>query len=142
HADNETGEELNELLRGELSAVETYRQAMEKVGRRAELENILKEHQTAVEELRTEVSKAGETPSKDSGVWGSWAQAVTGTAKAFGTESALMALKQGEEHGLDEYEDLLDEDDIDVQVKNLIRDKYIPNQRKHIETLNRLIEQG
>lgn len=140
-AEPEGVDELNELLRGELSAVETYKQAMEKVSG-LDLEKALKDHEMAVKELTEEVRKAGGTPSQDSGVWGVWTQAVTGTAKALGKETALQALKQGEEHGIEEYQELLEDDDVPAGVKNLVRQKLLPKQKEHIASLDRMIEEG
>lgn len=47
-----------------------------------------------------------ETPVHDSGAWGEWAKLVMGTAKLLGDKAALKALKEGEESGLKEYQDL------------------------------------
>jgi penicillin-binding protein 1A len=94
---------LNSLLRGEMSAIETYRQALEKVGQDAgaeQLRSIERDHRAAVDGLTTHVGRQGEKPAQDSGAWGTFAKAVTGTAKVFGNASALKALKEGEVHGV------------------------------------------
>lgn len=137
-ADNEAAEELNELLRGELSAVETYKQALETVSR-PELKKALADHEKAVSELQAQVKAAGGTPAESSGVWGTWTQAVTGTAKAISDETALRALREGEQHGVDEYKDALEEEEVPVVAKNLIKEKLLPNQQKHIGELDKLI---
>lgn len=142
-ANTPAADELNELLRGELSAVETYKQAIKQVGTEPggeDLKKALSNHEAAVKELGELVVKSGGTPSKDSGVWGTWAKTVTGTAKVLGDVTALKALKEGEEHGVKEYQDALTDDDVPANVKTIIKDKYLPNQLAHIESLNRMID--
>src|SRR5262245_52104185 len=96
---------LNNLLRGELSAVETYRQALGKVGNEpdaAELRLIASEHREAADMLRRHILSRGGDPPYSAGAWGAWAKAVEGTAKLFGNAAAIKVLKEGEEHGVKE----------------------------------------
>ena len=82
-----TIDQLNSFLRGEISAVETYRQAMEKVKDvRAvtTLEECQTSHARRVANLREFITRLGGTPSTDSGAWGSFAKLVEGSAAAFG----------------------------------------------------------
>ncbi len=137
-ANTESVDELNGLLEGELSAVETYKQALKQI-KSTDLENALKNHESAVVALRDHVVSAGGEPVQTSGVWGTWAEAVTGTAKLIGNESALKAFKEGEQHGVDEYQEALKDDEVPVVAKTLIKDKLLPNQRLHIDNLNKLI---
>src|SRR5690242_15871808 len=93
---------LNGLLRGELSATETYQQALAKVGDEAgaeQLRRIHREHREAANTLRQHVHMYGGKPDQDSGAWGAFAKAVEGAAKLFGNDAALKALKEGEEKG-------------------------------------------
>src|SRR5262245_53559837 len=90
---------LNSLLRGELSATETYQQALAKVGndpKAAELRRIHEEHRDAANTLRQHIHAHGGKPDQGSGTWGKFAKAVEGTAKLFGQTAALKALKEGE----------------------------------------------
>src|SRR5262245_49345995 len=98
---------LNRLVRGELSAIETYQQALEKMrdAREAtELQVIEAEHRGAVQALQDKVLQHGGSPDDSSGAWGTWAKFVEGTARIFGNTAALEALRQGEQHGIKEYE--------------------------------------
>ena len=73
----EAVDELNELLRGEISAVETYRQALEKVGTQPEaatLKDFMNHHRMAADTISGHVKSLGGTPSTDSGAWGAWAK--------------------------------------------------------------------
>lgn len=137
---------INSMLRGELSAVETYNQALRKVGdepEAAELRTIRDEHQDSANKLSAAVRKLGSVPTQDSGTWGAWAKTVEGTAKLFGDANALRALKQGEQHGLVEYQDALEDDETPAAVVDVIKDnKLIERQSEHIATLDRCIEKS
>ncbi len=134
-------EVCNSLLRGELSAVETYSQTIKKfegdpaVGT---LRQIRDEHQSSADLLRANVIEMGGTPSTDSGAWGAFAKASQGVAKLFGESSALKGLQQGEDHGREEYEDALDDDDVLPGCKELIRTELLPRTQRHIATLKSL----
>ena len=61
---------LNRLIRGELSAVETYRQALDKMKdapEAIELHALMVEHRAAVQRLREQVSHHGGNPANTSG---------------------------------------------------------------------------
>jgi uncharacterized protein (TIGR02284 family) len=136
--------QINSLLRGEISAAETYRMAIEKVGdgdaaQHAQiLEQMQQEHGRAAQELRERIRSLGGEPSESSGAWGAWAQTVQGTMNLFGDAAALKSLKEGEEHGLKDYQEALD--DTDELTASLIQSELIPNQQKHIELLDQLID--
>ena len=141
NATDECIDVCNSLLRGELSAVETYTQAIAKFDNdpeRRALEGIRSDHQRSVGRLREHLIDMGATPANDSGAWGSFAQAVEGTAKLLGDSPALKALEQGEEHGVDEYEDALRNADVMPEIKTIIRGELLPALSEHISTLGRL----
>ena len=138
-------ETLNRLLRGELSAVETYREALDKVRVKPDAEQLgrmLDDHQDSVEELTRAVVRCGGQPDSTSGAWGSLAQAITGAAKLFGNAAALKALKEGEEHGMKEYEEALEDPMLDAESRELIEGTLLPRQRGHILMVDTLISQG
>src|SRR5688572_22463284 len=103
---------LNSLLRGEISAVETYQQALDKLGDTkgaAELRRIHVEHRDAANSLRKEIRQHGKEPEPHASAWRAFAKAVEGTAKLFGNDAAMKALKEGEELGVKDYEKALKE---------------------------------
>jgi uncharacterized protein (TIGR02284 family) len=135
-------DQLNSLLRGEISAVETYKQAIEKVDDEhasdaAALRAIAQEHGEHAQALRDEVRRLGGEPDDSSGAWGAWAKTIEGTAKIFGDTSALKALKEGEEHGLKDYEEALD--DVDESTRALIMTRLLLDQQRNIGTLDGMI---
>src|SRR6187402_1524845 len=94
---NETGEavrQLNSFLRGEISAAETYRMAIDKAGDSENnaanvglLREIQEEHGRAAQAIRDRIRELGGEPSDSSGAWGAWAKLVEGTASVFGGDS-------------------------------------------------------
>ena len=140
-----TSDQMNTLLRDELSAVETYQQALgkgeDRLGHESEFEQlaaILNDHERAAARLEALIRKLGSTPTQDSGGWGAWSHIVMGTAKLFGEKSALKALKEGEESGLKEYQDVLQDPAIPGDLKTEVN-TFAANQIAHIRTLDELM---
>jgi bacterioferritin (cytochrome b1) len=137
--------QLNSLLRGEISAVETYKMAIDNVDqsdqitmdRLSMLREIQSEHGQAAQLLRERIRTLGGEASDSSGAWGAWAQTVQGTANLFGDNAALKSLKEGEEHGVKDYQEAID--DVDSVSRQLIEGQLIPNQERHIALLNQLM---
>lgn len=130
--------QLDDLIRGEMAAVKTYDTALKNVKDPKEVEKlkmIRKDHVTAVERLKTYANKDVKEDTKTAGAWGAFATAYTGGAKLFGDETALKALTQGEEHGINEYKEALDDETIKPELKQMIRTQFLPNQEEHIKTL-------
>jgi bacterioferritin (cytochrome b1) len=141
-------ESLNSLLRGEISAAETYTMAIDKfadsdktrVADVQTLREIQEEHGRACQKLRERVRELGGEPSNSSGAWGAWAKTVEGAASLFGDKAALKALKEGEEHGLKQYNDICDE--VDTASAQLIASELIPAQHRHINLLDKMLGNG
>jgi uncharacterized protein (TIGR02284 family) len=138
-------EDLNRLLRNELAATETYRQALEKIrdefGRDARFQQLAqmhKEHDQAASELRSLIRQLGGNPSDDSGAWGAWSSTVMGAARIFGDKSALSALLRGESSGIDDYQDALRQERTPDPIRHLYRSNMARNQ-EHIQQLEMLI---
>ena len=137
---------LNTLLRGELSAVETYEQALGKFeGNDTEaaagvLRRIRDEHRSAAGTLRARVLALGGTPYEGSGVWGVFTAAVTGVAKVMGPHTAVSTLRRGEEHGVGEYQDMLETDDLSAEVKQLFRTEHA-RCKGHMDALDRVSQE-
>jgi hypothetical protein len=134
---------LNRFLRGEISAVASYRQALEKIDdpvMRAELDDCLRSHESRAELLRDRVLALGGEPSEGAGVWGAFAKLVEGGARVFGVNAAIAALEQGEDHGRDLYYD--DVADLGAANRAFVERELIPAQlQTHaaLSTLKRTI---
>jgi hypothetical protein len=138
--------QLNSLLRGEISAAETYRMAIDKAADASSaqstsnlgmLREIQEEHGRAAQALRDRIRELGGEPSDSSGPWGAWAKFTQGTANLFGDTASLKSLKEGEEHGLKDYRE--GSDDVDMASQQLIENQLIPAQQRHINLLDQLI---
>lgn len=139
-------DKVNQLLRNELSSVETYRQALEKFrGANGhendfqQLNTICEEHEDSAEQLETLVRHMGGTPSQESGAWGTWAKIVMGSAKLLGDKAALMALKEGEESGVKEYQEALGEAELPAEAKTVIQSTLLPRQQAHLRAVDTLM---
>lgn len=132
---------VNALIRDELAAVETYRQAMDKFGgaTAAELRRLENDHERAVALLQEKVAEKGVEPATSSGAWGAFAKTVEGTAKLLGKTAALKALKEGEEHGIKDYEAALEDDSVPADVRALIQTHLLPQTKAHVPVLDRFL---
>ncbi|MDQ8199990.1 DUF2383 domain-containing protein [Pelagicoccus enzymogenes] len=131
----------NQLLRGEMSAVETYGKAIEKFAREPEATvfiQIRDLHERSVEQLRSQVELMSGVPSDSSGSWGMLVNAVQATANVMGKGSALEVLKRGEVYGMRDYEEALGKSDLDEASSKLIRDVLLPRCRENIVALDQL----
>jgi hypothetical protein len=130
---------LNSFLRGELSAVESYRQAIDKLSNssaRPMLEDCQLSHAERVTKLRAQIERLGGSPSEKSGAWGAFAGAVEGTAKVFGEKTAIAALEEGEDHGLKLYH--RDMAKLDADSRELVVTDLLPEQERTHRTLSTL----
>jgi len=125
--------QLNSFLRGELSAVETYKMALDKLDLssplRAEIELNMASHQERVTALCDAIVAVGGKPATGSGAWGVFAKTVEGAAKVFGEKSAIAALEEGEDHGLNEYKHELDDDALDLETRSILTTRLLPAQQ-------------
>jgi len=134
-------ETLNALLRSEMSAVETYTEAMGKFNDQlviADLQKIRDEHSRAVRELRDHVVRSGGRPSDGPKAWGVFISAIGGEKSAVSPATVLAALRQGEECSMSEYEAAL-EKEMHPDCQRMIRTDLIMACRNHVEELNRLL---
>jgi bacterioferritin (cytochrome b1) len=136
--------QLNSLLRGEIAAAETYRMAIDKVAGSESgsmeaglLREIQEEHGRAAQTIRDRIRELGGEAADSSGAWGVWAKTVQGTMSLFGDASSLKALKEGEEHGLKDYHDAIPS--LDVTSQQLVQNQLIPQQQRHIDLLDQMI---
>lgn len=139
---------LDKLMQDELSAVETYQQAMEKVREYSQVEEeqqisaICEDHRDSVNQLRDRITQLGGKPPSGSGIWGSWSKLVMGSMKMLGEEATIKALREGEESGVEDYEDVLKETDVPEDIRDLIQSTLLPRQQAHIQTLDQLMKKA
>lgn len=138
-------EQLNSFLRGEISAVETYRMVIEKFSMESnssipdisKLRQIQVEHTRTAQALRDRIGALGGVAAESAGVRGGWAKFTMEVAKIFGHVTALKMLKEGEEHGMKDLQKGLEE--LDGTTAHLLQNQFIPAQQRHIDMLEALI---
>ena len=143
NATDETVDVCNSLLRGEISAVETYVQAIKNLDDASNndfLEQIRFDHESNAAALRAIVLEANGVPSTSSGPWGGFAKVVEGAATLIGETPALMVLRQGEEHGINVYNDALANPNVSDTLKKLIHEELLPSLNDHLIDLKSLID--
>jgi hypothetical protein len=124
-------DKLNEFLRGERSAVETYELALKKV-QAGELSNALRQlrdaHDERVAMIRATIVESGGQPAEGSGAWGAFAKAIQAGADLLGDATAIAALEEGEDRGMKMYSNA--QAIQDPIVRELITVTLIPAQKK------------
>jgi hypothetical protein len=134
--------EAERLLKGEISAIEAYDKVIDKyysntVGLR--LKEIVSDHREAEALLREKLLKRGVPLPESSGTWGVWANLVTRISKSLSEKLAIKVLKEGEEHGVKDYQGALEQESFDPDIKMLIENSLLPRQKEHIKTLDELL---
>lgn len=120
---------LNSFLRGEISAVETYRQAIDRLAQTthpAALIECQQSHERRAEMLRRWIQQHGGQPSEGSGVWGAFAKLVAGGATLFGEKAAIAALEEGEDLGVKDYQREID--GLEPDARQFVQTKIKPEQ--------------
>lgn len=131
--------QLKSFCRGEMSAVETYRQAIEPTREEwivRALNRCMTSHEERVRLLNQRIMELGGAPPESSGAWGTFAKAVEGVAAASGEATAIAVLEQGEDHGLADYRS--DLDNLDAESNRLVRDHILPRQIETHRTLSEI----
>lgn len=137
---------IEKLLKNELSATETYQQALENYrvpgGQFVAnaLTPIFSDHKAAVSSLEAEILKQGGTPKKGTGAWGSWAKMILEGASLLGKQTAIKVLLEGEKSGEEDYEAALRDAALPPELLTMIETKLLPAQHSHVRTLDRLLD--
>lgn len=135
----QTVDVLNSFLRGEISAVETYRQAIEKVEQpnvKVQLQDCMQSHAQRVTILSDQIRTLGGAPSTSSGIWGTFAKVIEGGAKTFGERAAVAALEEGEDHGRNDYK--RDISKLDTSARQLVESRIVPEQLRTHDKMSSL----
>jgi Domain of unknown function (DUF2383) len=124
-------ERLQACLRSELSATETYQLALSKVshvGIHSVLQQILASHAARAERLGAHLRWIGADVTEGSGVWGAFAKIMQASADIFGDRAAITVLKEGEDHALKLYVEVVQR--CDALTQGLIEKYLLPEQRR------------
>jgi bacterioferritin (cytochrome b1) len=133
-------DQLNSFLRGELSAVETYGIALDKLKlespSRSRLDACRRSHSDRVDALRSRIIELGGSPAVSSGPWGTVTTVIEASASAISEKSAISALEQGEDHGLRDYREDLPK--LDERAKELVLKRLLPEQERTHQVMSEL----
>lgn len=135
----ESVDTMNELLRGELEAVECYERALGRIAgcaEEGELRDCLISHRRRVAALRRRIIELGGTPAVQSGAWGAFAQLFDGERAAFGDDVAIAVLEEGEDRGLKHYLDAVGK--LDRDTRRLVAKEILPEQVRTHDSLSDL----
>jgi Domain of unknown function (DUF2383) len=96
----------------------------------------LESHQDRLMMLQDAIRELDGEPATDSGPWGTLAKTVERSSSALGEKAAVVALEEGEEHGLADYNDNLD--DLEDRERQLVTDRLLPAQQQTRARLSEL----
>ena len=133
---SETISQLNSFLRGELSAAETYRLALDRLDQsqhRGTLVQCERSHEERARLLTQAILGRGGDPADSSGAWGSLVRMIERSAVAISEHAAVAALEEGEDHGRDDY--VRDLDNLEPSARQLIEFAILPEQRRTHDTI-------
>lgn len=135
----QTVEDLNHLLEGELSAVAAYKSAIAKV-KDPVINRVLEQnrdsHTQRTNKLRTLIKKLGAVPNENDGAWGSFAKLVANAATSMGEKATIAALEEGEDLGSNEYEwRLLN---MHGDHRNIVKEELLPEQQRTHKRLSEI----
>ncbi len=134
-ANEKVVDQLNSFLRGEISAVETYRIARDKVsvlGPQGEIEQCLRSHEERVQSLTSRIVAFGGEPARSSGAWGALAKMVEGGAAVLSESAAIAVLEEGEDHGIRDYRAALEKGEkLDEANRAYVGELFAKQQRSH-----------
>lgn len=130
---------LNSLLRGEISSVETYTQALSKIQDlqvQAQLEDCRASHLHRAQALKVKILELGGKASEGSGIWGAFSKVIEGGAKVFGMKAAISALEQGEDFGKKDYQMALPK--LAPELRSFVEGQLWPEQQKTHQIVSQL----
>jgi hypothetical protein len=131
-------EKLNDCLRSERSAVETYTLAIKHTDKpevTTTLSDIRESHSLRTKRIADFLRAHGIEPVKSAGAWGAIAKAVQGGANLFGDKAAVASLEEFEDRFLKMYEN---EEWYPADVQQFISSELLPRQQRTHELCREL----
>lgn len=135
----------NSLLRGEISATETYGQAISRFDsplKAAPLERLRASHIASIRKLTQNLNRIGGRPARSSGAWGAVANTYQAAANLISFDAAVDSLITGEQHGRKEYESALADPEVHNGFKEVIQSELLPRTTENTIALHELQSLG
>lgn len=136
-------EAINEIIRGEMGAIESYERILKHVDEdkyTEELNLFLVDHKNSLDYWRNESHRLGCELESYTGIWDKVVGGLVETTSLLGNIPALIAIRESESSGLSMYERLKNSDILKTDHHEAIRKVYIPRQKRHINFLNKMID--
>ncbi len=114
--------DLTKILCAEMSAVETYTQAIESFHHGDDIQQleIARDcHVQRVDTLAGKLYELGGSPTESSGIWGKTARALDAGGEVVSDKEAVALLEKGEERGIQQYRDLVATTKADPAIQTL-----------------------
>jgi len=127
---------LNALCQYEAAAVETYDQALKRFEDHpfyADLRTIRYHHETAAGVLRDHVRNFGSEPPPGFGPW------VVLLVDQSNPETILASLHEAEEQGVNEYERVMQAEELPQECRFALRSEVLPHCHEDLDTLAAMI---
>ncbi len=137
--DNKELTALSALLAGELSAIQAYNMAIDKVRNKhliPTLEECRNSHALRVQPLRERMEAHGAPALRNAGWWGSFVSAVENGATFISDRVAMSVLCAGEDYGFEQYEKNMK--DLDSESYELVDSELLPAQSQTLQTMTLL----
>ena len=141
-ASTDSIKQLNSFLRGERSAVETYDQVIKRLPGE-EIPALQQNHDChfrRTQLLSNTIEAQGGTPESGSGLWGTLAQAATGSAVLLGRAAMIAILEEGEDRGLADYRAAIGVGE--EAVRQLVSTDLLPAQKRTHARMSELTQVG
>lgn len=132
-------EDLNALLKNELSAIETYKQALTTLKEKSAADLISRcqqLHMSRAEKLKKAIVNLAGTPEEHLGLGGQFAKLVMAGAQAMGDSAIVVALEADEGEWSADYEWRLVS--MHGNHRSLVKDELWPEQQKTEQTMREL----
>ena len=142
---DQTLDTCSALLIGEIAAVETYSQVIDKFDTAAAdtaLERIRTDHQENVFELHKIIADGVAEPVTGSGTWAGFDEALPLTDVLRGGSLVLKCLQAGEELGISQYENALANANVSEAAKAIIKRTLLPALSGHLIDLQQRRDQA
>ena len=132
---------LNSLLRGELSAIESYEYALNRFEGESQefaLHRIAKNHRHAAAALRWQVLAQGGEPTRESRPWEYFNSIKPGTPASERFRDVLVALRRGEEYAMEAVKETANSELPSEDCFRMLVDQLLPQTRAHLSALEHL----
>lgn len=130
---------LSNLLSGELSAIQAYNLAIERVRNKhliPTLEECRNSHALRIQPLRDRMEEHGVPPLRNSGWWGAFVSSVESGATFISDRVAMSVLAAGEDYGFEQYENNMK--DLDTKSYELADEELLTAQAQTLQTMTLL----